>query len=248
MYTFYYQSDYFKMNNYTSIFHVGILDDLHNYFPDLLYNSDRFNSVQSVLQYIQEQARTRCNPFEQGLRNYNLNRRPQNQTINPAPPVQIPVVDVSGNHTTSNISEHTTPPVRLRNRLNTPVAPLRRSAYSLVYPDYTSENIIGLDSLSGINTLSSLFTLALNPSIANMIDVPIIPTNEQIDRATTVLPSNHTIREPCAICQEGIDTSSSVRRINRCQHSFHQSCIDPWFQTSVTCPICRTDIRHANDE
>jgi putative component of membrane protein insertase Oxa1/YidC/SpoIIIJ protein YidD len=235
------------MNNYTSIFHVGILDDLHNYFPDLLYNSDRFESVQSVLQYIQEQARTRCNPFEQGLRDYNQNRRPQNQTINPVP-VQIPVVDISGNHTTSNISGPTTPPVYVRTRLNTPTAPLRRSAaYSLVYPDYSDEHLIGINSLSGINTLSNLFSLALNPSIANMIDVPIIPTNQQIDQSTTILAA-HTIREPCAICQEGIDSSSTVRRINRCQHAFHRSCIDPWFETSVTCPICRTDIRHANDE
>jgi hypothetical protein len=230
------------MNNYTSIFHVGILDDLHNYFPDLLYNSSRFDSVQSVLQYIQEQARTRCNPFEQGLRDYNQNRRPQNQTINPAP-VQIPVVDTSGNLSspnsiTSNIP--ITPPVT-RNRLRVTVPPpVRRSAaYSFIYPDY-DENIIG------INALSNLFNMALNPT--NMIDVPVIPTNQQIDQATSVLPDTHTIREPCAICQDVIDTTSSVRRINRCQHTFHRSCIDPWFQTSVTCPICRTDIRHANDE
>jgi len=110
----------------------------------------------------------------------------------------------------------------------------------MIYPDY-EENIIGIN---GINALSNLFNIALNPS---MIDVPVIPTNQQIDRATTVLAA-HTIREPCAICQEGIDSSSPVRRINRCQHSFHQTCIDPWFQTSVTCPICRTDIRATNDE
>lgn len=248
MYAFYLQSNYFKMNNYTSIFHVGILDDLHNYFPDLLYNSGRFNSVQSVLQYIQSQARTRCNPFEQGLHQYNnqnnYQRYQNNIVVNP-PSVQIPVVDTSGstvhpNYTTSNIGP-ATPPVRPRLRVPAAPPPVRRSnAYTtLLYPDYNETYI------DGIHGLASLFNIALNPS--NMIDVPVIPTNQQIDRATTVLTA-HTIREPCAICQEGIDASSPVRRINRCQHAFHQTCIDPWFQTSVTCPICRTDIRATNDE
>jgi hypothetical protein len=113
-----------------------------------------------------------------------------------------------------------------------------------VYPDYGDENLIGINSLTGINTLSNLFSLALN---GNMIDVPVTPSNQQIYQATTVLANPDSNREPCAICQDTME-SGAVRRINRCQHTFHQQCIDTWFQTGVTCPICRIDIRGVNDE
>jgi len=220
------------MNSYTSIFHVGLLDDLHNYFPDILYNSERFRNVQDLLQYIRHQARTRCNPFEQGLREYN--NLPQNRVISP-PPVQIPVVDIQTSNipsipaNTSNVT-----PARIRTRI--PAAPLRRTAgYTFAYPEYGNEDIIG------INTIASLFNLALNPT--TMVDVPVVPTNQQIDLATAILPSPTTLREPCAICQDTLEGTVPLRRINRCQHTFHQQCIDTWFQTGVTCPICRTDIR-----
>jgi hypothetical protein len=35
----------------------------------------------------------------------------------------------------------------------------------------------------------------------------------------------------------------SVRRLNRCGHTFHTTCIDTWFQRNVHCPVCRHDIR-----
>jgi hypothetical protein len=236
------------MHNYTSIFRVGILDDLHNYFPDILYNSERFTTVQDLLQYIQHQARTQLNPFDRGQREYNnnTNNRPINQTINPVNTyVQIPVVDTSGNvapitsNITSNLNNTQTPPPRIRPSARTTVyPPLRRS--TPITSAYFYENYD--DSIIGVNTLSNLFNLALNPSIANMIDVPIIPTNQQIDRATTVLTTAPAQQEPCAICQESMDTLG-LRRINQCNHTFHQSCIDTWFQSHVTCPTCRHDIR-----
>jgi len=58
------------MSNQTSIFNLGLLDDLHNYFPDLLYNSGRFHTVQDVLTYIQQQAKSRFNLFDYGARQY----------------------------------------------------------------------------------------------------------------------------------------------------------------------------------
>ena len=58
------------MSNNTSIFNIGLLDDLHNYFPDILYNSGRFHTVQDVLTYIQQQAKFRFNLFDYGARQY----------------------------------------------------------------------------------------------------------------------------------------------------------------------------------
>ena len=41
----------------------------------------------------------------------------------------------------------------------------------------------------------------------------------------------------CAICHTIVDNPYDV--IN-CRHTFCKSCIDPWYMTNYTCPICRT--------
>ena len=71
-------------DSYTSIFGVSLLDDLHNYFPDILYRHQRFNSVQDLLQYIQEQTRTRFNLLEVGRRQY-MSAHPSTSNIAPSP-------------------------------------------------------------------------------------------------------------------------------------------------------------------
>ena len=49
--------------------------------------------------------------------------------------------------------------------------------------------------------------------------------------------------ESCTICRENFNPSSIVRRINGCGHVFHISCIDTWFESNITCPVCRIDLR-----
>ena len=233
------------MNSYTSIFRVGLLDDLHNYFPELLYNSSRFHTVQDVLQYIQDQARTQCNPFEQGQNAYNryMNNtsRPQNTVVQPPltqipvqAPVQAPVQQDSSGSTVDT-------PIRIRTTaVLPPPAPRRRMPVSYYFTEDLISNRYD-ENIIGMNALTNLFNIALNPS--SMVDVPVVPTNQQVDAATTLLSPTTPFSEPCAICQDIIEANTSSRRINRCHHTFHQPCIDRWFQSSVTCPICRTDIR-----
>lgn len=48
-----------------------LLNDLHTNFPDLLYHTERFNSVQSVLEYIGRVARR--NTYEEARANYLRN-------------------------------------------------------------------------------------------------------------------------------------------------------------------------------
>jgi hypothetical protein len=56
-----------------SIYGVQLLDDLHNYFPELLYNSGRFQNVQDVLQYITAVTRRRFDLFTYGREVYSTN-------------------------------------------------------------------------------------------------------------------------------------------------------------------------------
>ena len=69
-------------SNYETLYGVGLLDDLHNHFPALLYDSSGFASVQDVLRYIQMQTRNRFDLFSYGLREY------QSTHPLPSPPVQ----------------------------------------------------------------------------------------------------------------------------------------------------------------
>jgi len=43
----------------------------------------------------------------------------------------------------------------------------------------------------------------------------------------------------CAICLDEFHRSDDLRRIPRCRHHFHATCIDRWFQSNMICPICR---------
>lgn len=50
-------------------------------------------------------------------------------------------------------------------------------------------------------------------------------------------------RLSCVICQDTIQDNSIVRKIKKCGHVFHMSCLDKWLENRITCPTCRTDIR-----
>ena len=64
------------MSNYERYYGISLLDDLHNYFPDVLYNSNRFQTVQDLIQYIQNETRSRFDLFSTALqRNRSTNSR-----------------------------------------------------------------------------------------------------------------------------------------------------------------------------
>jgi hypothetical protein len=46
----------------------------------------------------------------------------------------------------------------------------------------------------------------------------------------------------CTVCQEELKEGERVRTIQKCQHLFHASCLEPWLADNTTCPVCRTPI------
>ena len=226
--------------SYTSIFGVGLLDDLHNYFPDVLYNHQRFTSVQDLLGYIQTQTRSRFNLLDYGRRmsgGYPPAASPIPITA-PVPvtaPVRIPdtggTPDISGNRIST--------PIRVQARPAAPQAP-RRHTFFYDYP------MTYADDVNGMNLMTSLLNNLIQtpvPFTNNFADVVVYPTNQQIDAATTVETLSATLETACPICQDDMVAGSRVRRITRCNHPFHLDCIGQWFEQSCVCPICRTDIR-----
>lgn len=207
---------------YEQVYGVGLLDDLHNYFPALLYDQGRFLNVTHVFHYIRTQMSRRFNLYAHGASLYadsQENNTPQAQPFVPsfttAPPPTNP----------TNIRIH-------------PVEPEENLA--------TTNLLLSLLGIgSGFMPLigATRRTPTTNPWSPVVVapSIQIINSNTEIIVGST-LPPNST----CSICQDSILQNDSCRRLIPCNHSYHRSCIDQWFQRSVFCPTCRHDIRNSS--
>lgn len=46
----------------------------------------------------------------------------------------------------------------------------------------------------------------------------------------------------CAVCLSELLVGEKTRFLPKCSHGFHVDCIDTWFQSHSTCPICRNPV------
>ncbi|KAM0988224.1 hypothetical protein ACFX13_012436 [Malus domestica] len=46
----------------------------------------------------------------------------------------------------------------------------------------------------------------------------------------------------CAVCLSEFEDDETGRLLPKCKHSFHIECIDMWFQSHSTCPLCRAPV------
>ncbi|XP_010259482.1 PREDICTED: RING-H2 finger protein ATL2-like [Nelumbo nucifera] len=46
----------------------------------------------------------------------------------------------------------------------------------------------------------------------------------------------------CAVCLSEFEENEKGRLLPRCKHSFHIDCIDMWFHSHSTCPLCRAPV------
>ncbi|KAI3867459.1 hypothetical protein MKX03_010039 [Papaver bracteatum] len=52
---------------------------------------------------------------------------------------------------------------------------------------------------------------------------------------------DHDVLE-CAVCLSEFEENEIGRILPKCKHSFHVECIDMWFHSHSTCPLCRTPV------
>ena len=205
------------MNYLPPYYGIQLLDDIHNYFPDVLYNSGRFTNVASLLEYIQSQTRERFDRFSSAARARAPAPAPAQRPV--APPIYrpvrrvvVPISNASGSAlNTGNLN--TAIPERQLNELLT----------SLLY-------------MSGGNDITMNATFMDPVNVAASVD--------QIERSThlrAATAQDETSR--CSICQDTYTDGQAIRGLNHCNHEYHRGCIDIWLQGNVHCPICRWDIR-----
>ncbi|KAI3860047.1 hypothetical protein MKX03_003122 [Papaver bracteatum] len=46
----------------------------------------------------------------------------------------------------------------------------------------------------------------------------------------------------CAVCLSEYEDKDMLRLLPKCQHVFHRECIDSWFVSHATCPVCRSNL------
>ncbi|KAI3701382.1 hypothetical protein L6452_26407 [Arctium lappa] len=46
----------------------------------------------------------------------------------------------------------------------------------------------------------------------------------------------------CSVCLSVFEDGEQVRKLPRCNHSFHASCIDMWLYSHFDCPLCRAPV------
>jgi hypothetical protein len=208
-----------------NIYTIQLLNDIHNYFPDILYNPTRFRNVQDLLEYIRSVADS--SPYSRGLQDYNRQRahnNPGNMPSRVSTPRIIPTYSSSFYEYNSN----STVPTQYRFPINQNSA-LLNGLLGGLFSEILMTPSAGLESF-------------LNQT------VEVAPTSQEISNATTTYTANGRQENICTICQDTIDENQTVRRINHCSHYFHKDCIDVWFARNVHCPTCRHDIREANPE
>ena len=104
------------------------------------------------------------------------------------------------------------------------------------------------------DTYDSIFTsLLLDPIFTTPPRTGL--TIEQLNANTTVETWNRDTdaseeevegeleTDSCCICREPFTEGTVIRKLNRCSHKFHISCIDTWLQSNTTCPLCRSSVR-----
>ncbi|XP_026395734.1 RING-H2 finger protein ATL39-like [Papaver somniferum] len=88
--------------------------------------------------------------------------------------------------------------------------------------DVTTTRKGGLDS-----TVIKTFPVFVYPDVKNF---KMIDTEE-----TAVLE--------CAVCLSEFEDEDVLRQLPTCRHAFHADCIDVWFVSQSTCPVCRDNLK-----
>jgi hypothetical protein len=206
-----------------NIYPIQLLNDIHNHFPDILYNPGRFRNVQDLLEYIRSVADR--NPFTQGLQEYNdlisASSTPLSRTI----PTSVQINRTTLPLNRSNINSTSIPLTRIEIPLTTGVSSSMNGVSNLI------SELLGMPEISMERFLNQRVIVA--------------PSAADISRATRVERSDRVQLEMCTICQDDIALGQEMRRINYCSHYFHKDCLDTWLRTNVHCPICRHDIRES---
>jgi len=199
-----------------------LLTELHTNFPALLYDANRFTNTQSVLRYIQTQMRAQYDIYSSWQNYYMEQQRRQD-----------------GDRYERDRQERNR---RLyRAPTTTWASPTPRPNMSDL--SYLAAQTLLSDPVTQLMMQGLPATTGFRVSADFMEPVRVTPSITDLSNASVVFTTDTGLGMSCAVCQDEMAAGSEVRRITRCNHTFHKACIDVWFRNDVRCPICRHDVR-----
>ncbi|KAL3829353.1 hypothetical protein ACJIZ3_018155 [Penstemon smallii] len=72
----------------------------------------------------------------------------------------------------------------------------------------------------------------LEPAVLNTLPVFLYSSEELVVQK----------KLECVVCLSEFEEKELVRLLPKCNHSFHIACIDMWFHSHSTCPLCRSPV------
>jgi len=210
-----------------------LIDELHNHFPAILYDSGRFATMYDLLQYVRQQMAARYDTYT-SRRNAYMHSNSGQGSRRPNPP-------------RTHRSYQTQPTSRWRTTMQgtipQPILPTPVMTPQQTTWDTYSQNV-QMDPITQLLFRTMLAPVSTTPTTMPFWDsVPVAPTSQEIESASQAYEAPNALDTPCAICQDTIRESDMIRRLSYCNHFFHKNCVDTWFQRNVHCPVCRHDIR-----
>ena len=220
-------------NAYERVYEVSMLDDMHNYFPALLYQSETFITVQDVLQYIRERVTQRFNLFDYGRRQYD-NTIPRNtfvQQTGYAPQQRNGYAQQTGFAQQTGYAQQQT-------------GYAQQPQQNEVRVEFTTPSELSAAALLPLlRLINTPRTRRVNTGAWGE-DVIVHASQDIINGASTEITLEQDLEGNCTICQDRMRQGELIRRLTACSHDFHRVCIDNWLlNRSVICPTCRHDVR-----
>ena len=75
---------------------------------------------------------------------------------------------------------------------------------------------------------------------SNVMDENLIEEEEAMPNLTTI-EFNEVTEKECAVCLEEFKDTEKISKLD-CDHSYHDDCIQEWFQKDRSCPLCRYQV------
>jgi hypothetical protein len=238
-----------------SIYGVQLLDDLHNYFPELLYNSGRFQNVQEVLQYMTSVTRRRFDLFTHGREVYSANLANAHRTvgqqsmdIDSHAPVHQAQSPVQVHMQQAPVPAPVNPtPVATAPSLLQPIIPStgpNRRAYASLFTSPIPQQPTGqTPAPSQLSSLDALLQLLQPPALTPIITTSYTTTDEDATgwlmsllsggRGFGQLPASFLEPIPVFPTREQVHGASTIRMLDASD-------------TTTTCTICQDDMSEGN--
>lgn len=68
-------------------------------------------------------------------------------------------------------------------------------------------------------------------------------TKNQIQRIPTKLWRWGITSQPtCSICFEEFKYQQKIKTLTKCNHDYHEECINKWLENEKRCPMCNKDV------